>query len=113
MSGFIEGVTGQTLRQQIPLVAASADFRVFELGSLPLVKDDFSKMNAVRGQLGIDAMFETRKDVERLAADLQDAIRQTRRMGFTATAEAMAELLRDLERVSAPKEQPAEELARQ
>ncbi len=69
-------------------------------------------MNAVRGQLGIDIMFETREGVEGLAAELQDAIRQTRRMGFTATAEAMAEVLRDLERVSAPTDQSAEELAR-
>ena len=56
-------------------------------------------------------MFETRKDVEGLIADLQDAIRQTRRLGFTATADAMAEVLRDLERASAPTEQPAEHLA--
>ncbi len=69
-------------------------------------------MNAVSGQLGIDIMFETREGVEGLAAELQDAIRQTRRMGFTATAEAMAEVLRDLERVSAPTDQSAEELAR-
>lgn len=85
---------------------------MFDGRFLPLVKDDVSKMNAVRGQLGIDIMFETREGVEGLAAELQDAIRQTRRMGFTATAEAMAEVLRDLERVSAPTDQSAEELAR-
>jgi hypothetical protein len=56
-------------------------------------------------------MFETKMDVEGLAADLQDAIRQTRRMGFAATAEAMAEVLRELEQVAALQPKVAEDLA--
>jgi hypothetical protein len=46
-------------------------------------------------------MFETRKDLEMLASDLQDAIQNTRRLGFTATAEAMADVLRGLEQLEA------------
>jgi hypothetical protein len=57
-------------------------------------------------------MFDTKKDVEELAADLQDVIRQTRRWGFSATAEAMAEVLRDLEQVADTRRKAVEDRAR-
>jgi hypothetical protein len=46
-------------------------------------------------------MLDGRKDVGMFAADLQDAIQNTRRLGFTATADAMADVLRSLGQVEA------------
>lgn len=55
-------------------------------------------------------MFKTVKEVEVLVTDLQDAIQNTRRLGFTATAEAMADVLRGLEQVEAWRQLAADDV---
>ncbi|SPH24393.1 hypothetical protein DEA8626_03460 [Defluviimonas aquaemixtae] len=54
-------------------------------------------------------MCETRKDLQELAAELSATIHLTRRLGFTATAQAMAQVQRELEMVATkPPLAPAE-----
>lgn len=57
-------------------------------------------------------MFETNKDLEGLAADLQDAIRHTRRMGFMVTADARTEVLRELEQAETRRQPLSDDLER-
>lgn len=49
-------------------------------------------------QLGCEVMLDTESELQTLVAAMRETTRQTHRMGFTATAQAMDELLRGLEK---------------